>query len=86
MPLLFSYGTLQQEDLQLATFGRLLQGQSDELVGFEQSRVRIADTLNGHFREGRVGVRRRPLRADLFCSIARTVPNQDEALPAAVRN
>jgi hypothetical protein len=43
MPLLFSYGTLQQEDVQLATFGRLLQGQSDELVGFEQSRVRIED-------------------------------------------
>ena len=40
MPLLFSYGTLQQEDVQLATFGRLLQGQKDELLGFEQSLVR----------------------------------------------
>jgi hypothetical protein len=43
MPLLFSYGTLQQENVQLSTFGRLLQGQQDELVGFEQSLVRIDD-------------------------------------------
>jgi gamma-glutamylcyclotransferase (GGCT)/AIG2-like uncharacterized protein YtfP len=41
MPPLFSYGTLQQEDVQLSTFGRLLQGQRDELPGFEQSCVRI---------------------------------------------
>jgi gamma-glutamylcyclotransferase (GGCT)/AIG2-like uncharacterized protein YtfP len=43
MSLLFSYGTLQQETVQLSTFGRLLQGQSDELLGFEQSLVRIED-------------------------------------------
>jgi gamma-glutamylcyclotransferase (GGCT)/AIG2-like uncharacterized protein YtfP len=43
MTLLFSYGTLQQEDVQLSTFGRLLQGQRDELLGFEQSLVRIED-------------------------------------------
>ncbi|HEX9941736.1 MAG TPA: gamma-glutamylcyclotransferase family protein [Thermoanaerobaculia bacterium] len=43
MPLVFSYGTLQQEDVQLSTFGRLLQGQRDELVGCEQSSVRIED-------------------------------------------
>jgi hypothetical protein len=41
MPLLFSYGTLQQEDVQLSTFGRLLLGQKDELLGFEQSLVKI---------------------------------------------
>jgi gamma-glutamylcyclotransferase (GGCT)/AIG2-like uncharacterized protein YtfP len=41
MPLIFSYGTLQQEDVQLSTFGRLLDGQRDELLGFEQSLVRI---------------------------------------------
>jgi len=35
MPLVFSYGTLPQEDVQLSTFGRLLQGQRDELLGFE---------------------------------------------------
>jgi gamma-glutamylcyclotransferase (GGCT)/AIG2-like uncharacterized protein YtfP len=43
MPLLFSYGTLQQDNVQLSTFGRLLQGQNDELLGFEQSLVRIED-------------------------------------------
>jgi hypothetical protein len=34
MPLLFSYGTLQQKDGQIATFGRLLAGEPDELGGF----------------------------------------------------
>jgi gamma-glutamyl AIG2-like cyclotransferase len=43
MPLLFSYGTLQQEAVQMSTFGRLLQGLPDELVGFEQSLLRIED-------------------------------------------
>ena len=43
MPLLFSYGTLQQEDVQLATFGRRLDGQRDELLGFEPTSVRIDD-------------------------------------------
>ena len=43
MPLLFSYGTLQQEEVQLATFGRRLVGQRDELRGFAPSRVRIED-------------------------------------------
>ena len=43
MPLLFSYGTLQQEAVQMSTFGRLLQGQPDELVGFEQSLLKIED-------------------------------------------
>ena len=40
MPLLFSYGTLQQPAVQLSTFGRLLQGTPDELLGFEQSVLR----------------------------------------------
>ena len=43
MPLLFSYGTLQQDDVQLSTFGRRLQGQRDELPGFEPSSVPIED-------------------------------------------
>src|SRR5262245_12296635 len=43
MPLLFSYGTLQQSDVQRATFGRLLQGQPDELIGFEQVPFEIED-------------------------------------------
>jgi gamma-glutamylcyclotransferase (GGCT)/AIG2-like uncharacterized protein YtfP len=43
MPLLFSYGTLQQEAVQMSTFGRLLRGQPDELVGFEQSLLSVED-------------------------------------------
>ena len=43
VPLLFSYGTLQEEKVQLATFGRLLQGERDALPGFVQSLVRIED-------------------------------------------
>jgi hypothetical protein len=43
MPKLFSYGTLQQEDVQLATFGRRLTGVSDALVGYRQSMVAIDD-------------------------------------------
>jgi gamma-glutamylcyclotransferase (GGCT)/AIG2-like uncharacterized protein YtfP len=40
---LFSYGTLQQENVQLATFGRLLRGKTDALVGFTQETIEIAD-------------------------------------------
>ncbi len=43
MPLLFSYGTLQRDDIQLSTFGRLLIGRHDELVGYELSLVKIED-------------------------------------------
>jgi gamma-glutamylcyclotransferase (GGCT)/AIG2-like uncharacterized protein YtfP len=43
MPRLFSYGTLQQEAVQLATFGRRLEGRQDALVGFEQSLLTIDD-------------------------------------------
>lgn len=39
--LLFSYGTLQQRDVQLATFGRELSGTFDQLVGFHESMVKI---------------------------------------------
>ena len=43
MRLLFSYGTLQQDDVQRSTFGRLLQGEPDELAGYELSSVAIDD-------------------------------------------
>jgi gamma-glutamylcyclotransferase (GGCT)/AIG2-like uncharacterized protein YtfP len=54
MPLLFSYGTLQDPAVQLATFARLLQGHRDTLVGFRRTRVaitrpaRIAQTGRTH--------------------------------------
>jgi gamma-glutamylcyclotransferase (GGCT)/AIG2-like uncharacterized protein YtfP len=41
MPLLFSYGTLQEGIVQLDTFGRLLQGQPDELPGYEPGLVKV---------------------------------------------
>jgi hypothetical protein len=43
VPLVFSYGTLQEERVQLSTFGRLLQGHGDTILGFEQSSVAIDD-------------------------------------------
>jgi hypothetical protein len=43
MPFLFSYGTLQLPEVQQATFGRLLTGWPDELVGFTQSVFRVED-------------------------------------------
>jgi hypothetical protein len=41
MPLLFSYGTLLQENVQRSIFGRALQGCTDQLVGFALSFVQI---------------------------------------------
>lgn len=43
MPLLFSYGTLQKEQVQMETFGRLLDGASDTLAGFKLDMVEITD-------------------------------------------
>lgn len=41
--LLFSYGTLYQGEVQLATFGRELAGRSDAIIGFELGWVTITD-------------------------------------------
>ncbi|MDX3775287.1 gamma-glutamylcyclotransferase [Chromatiaceae bacterium AAb-1] len=43
MEKLFSYGTLQQSAVQLATFGRLLQGQADQLPGYITALLKISD-------------------------------------------
>jgi len=43
MPLLFSYGTLRQREVQLATFGRVLDGHEDAIVGYELDYVTITD-------------------------------------------
>ena len=43
MALLFSYGTLQLEGVQLSTFGRQLEGTPDNLVGFIVAMVKIED-------------------------------------------
>jgi gamma-glutamylcyclotransferase (GGCT)/AIG2-like uncharacterized protein YtfP len=43
MEKLFSYGTLQQEDVQMATFGRRLSGQKSAIVGYRRSLLEITD-------------------------------------------
>lgn len=40
---LFSYGTLQTEAVQLATFGRRLEGKADTLIGYRLTTIRIQD-------------------------------------------
>ena len=39
----FSYGTLQQTEVQQASFGRLLKGAPDALLGWRQEMVEITD-------------------------------------------
>ena len=41
--LLFSYGTLQDKNVQVASFGRELQGQPDAMPGFRQTLLEITD-------------------------------------------
>ena len=41
--LLFSYGTLQQENVQLSSFGRVLAGTPDAMPGWRQSEIEITD-------------------------------------------
>jgi len=41
--LLFSYGTLQHKEVQLAQFGRELVGNKDAIVGYSQSMLAIQD-------------------------------------------
>jgi hypothetical protein len=61
MPFLFSYGSLQQADVQQATFGRRLTGRDDALAGWEPSQVKIDDPAIA----ARVG---RSHHANLTCS------------------
>ena len=43
MEKLFSYGTLQQENVQIETFNRKLSGTKDTLLGYRLSEVKIKD-------------------------------------------
>jgi gamma-glutamylcyclotransferase (GGCT)/AIG2-like uncharacterized protein YtfP len=43
MEKLFSYGTLQQKNVQVETFGRELEGEKDTLLGFYLSEIEIKD-------------------------------------------
>jgi gamma-glutamylcyclotransferase (GGCT)/AIG2-like uncharacterized protein YtfP len=44
MPKLFSYGTLQQKNVQLANFGRELTGHKDILPGYVVGDIEITDS------------------------------------------
>lgn len=44
MPNLFSYGTLQKEQVQIETFGRILHGEKDILTGYKLKMVEITDS------------------------------------------
>ena len=45
MPLLFSYGTLQRREVQIATFGRPLAGMPDALPRFRPARIPIGNPV-----------------------------------------
>ncbi len=40
---IFSYGTLQQEEVQLSTFGRKLEATPDALIGYQLSMLKITN-------------------------------------------
>lgn len=44
MPLLFSYGTLQQSEVQQSLFGRALKGEPDNLLGYTTFMLEITDS------------------------------------------
>jgi gamma-glutamylcyclotransferase (GGCT)/AIG2-like uncharacterized protein YtfP len=59
MPRVFSYGSLQQDQVQLATFGVLLPGVAAEIVGFELAHLhregkRLANVVRSRIPENRV--------------------------------
>ena len=45
---LFTYGTLQQADVQLDTFGRVVPGEDDVLTGYRTEWVEIDDERVAH--------------------------------------
>jgi len=45
MEKLFSYGTLQNDNVQLDTFGRTLNGTNEKLLGYKKERIKIKDHL-----------------------------------------
>ncbi|MEO8064415.1 MAG: gamma-glutamylcyclotransferase family protein [Pseudomonadota bacterium] len=60
MPRVFSYGSLQKSEVQLATFGVLLPGVAAEIVGFELVHLhrdgkQLANVVRSHSQTNRVG-------------------------------
>jgi hypothetical protein len=69
---LFSYGTLQQPEVQRATFGRLLEGRPDVMTGFVLAPLTITDP----------GVVR--LSGAAVHSIARRTGNPDDRISGVI--
>ncbi|MCO5725086.1 gamma-glutamylcyclotransferase family protein [Robiginitalea marina] len=67
---LFAYGTLLENRVQQAVFGRLIEGEPDILPGYEKQDGMVLGTYPGLFRapgtKGRVAGRRLPLTAGEF--------------------
>ena len=42
---LFSYGTLQKQEVQIALFGRILASQKDQIVGYTLKFIEITDAV-----------------------------------------
>ncbi|MFN3639942.1 MAG: gamma-glutamylcyclotransferase family protein [Flavobacterium sp.] len=42
--LLFSYGTLQLEKVQIEIYGRVLKGERDRLIGYKIEKLKISDS------------------------------------------
>lgn len=43
--LLFSYGTLQLEKVQIGNYGRVLKGEPDRLIGYKTEKLKIIDPI-----------------------------------------
>lgn len=43
--LLFSYGTLQLENVQFENYGRILKGERDTLIGYKIEKIQITDSI-----------------------------------------
>ncbi|MBA4746314.1 MAG: gamma-glutamylcyclotransferase [Muricauda sp.] len=43
--LLFSYGTLQLENVQIENYGRTLKGERDKLIGYTTEKTQITDPI-----------------------------------------
>jgi len=75
---LFSYGTLRQEEVQLATFGRRLAGRPDALVGYALKMTQIEDPSFA----AKNGVRQRTLQftgsaSDVVAGVALALTRQE---------
>lgn len=89
--LLFAYGTLRLEAVQVATFGRMLRGTSDAVRGFELAPLQIEDeavvAISGTAQHTMARFTGRPsdeIRGTVFAITAQELQNADRYEVAAV--